>query len=84
MNNDTLPLLKNGFTCLGTHIGSADFRSVCFRKTERKTRDLLERMRPLTDNKLHTLSSPTMSHPNSYTPHAHSSPTTSASPTFNS
>ena len=51
----TLPLVKDGFTCLGTHIGSADFRQACFRQTERRTQDLLMRMRPLTDNKLHTL-----------------------------
>ena len=38
-----------------THLGFADFRRECFRKTEQKTRDLLARMRPLTDNKLHTL-----------------------------
>jgi len=48
----TLPLVKDGgFTCFGTHIGSADFRQACFRKTERKTQHQLERMRPLTDNK---------------------------------
>ena len=51
----TLPLVKDGFTCLVTHIGSADFRKACFRKTERRTQDLLRRMRLLTDNKLHTL-----------------------------
>jgi len=51
----TLPLEKDGFTCLRTHIGSADFRQACFRKMERQTQDLLKRMRPLTDNKLHTL-----------------------------
>jgi len=51
----THPLVKDGFTCLGTHVGSADFRQACFRRTERQTQDLLKRMRPLTDNKLHTL-----------------------------
>ena len=36
-------------------MGSADFRQACFRKTERQTQYLFRRMRPLTDNKLHTL-----------------------------
>ena len=55
LRKDTLPLMEDGFTCLGTHIGSDDFRRAHFAKSEAETRHLLERMRPLTDNKLHTL-----------------------------
>ena len=47
--------MEDGFTCLGTHIGSDDFRRAHFAKSVDETRPLLERMRPLTDNKLHTL-----------------------------
>jgi hypothetical protein len=51
----TLTLVRDVFTCLGTHIGLADFRQACFQTTERQIQHLLARMRPMTDNKLHTL-----------------------------
>jgi len=45
-----IPLVNDGFTCLGTDIGSADVRHARFRTVESQTQDLLERMRPLADN----------------------------------